>query len=149
MGFTTLETGFDAFFAKVDDVLLADPGGNTDRIRAVFRGQGAPTATEIPFLAVQILSFNRSGIVDGNNRWKVRIKLRVCYTASIDGALDDALRYSAQLDNLLDGWLPTTGLEGGEKTTWSPTLPENTHEGADAIVEGETFIEIISSRGAN
>ena len=147
---TTLIAALEAFKTCVSGVLSADPGGTAARIRSVYWGQGAPTDTGLPFLALQVLDILPTSGTDGGHEWTVQLKLRIVFDVSrIDKACDDVIRYLVQITNLLDVWLPADGIEGGEGFKWAPTLPADPSQGSMGYIEAEGTLLVRTTRGNN
>lgn len=126
-----------------------EPGGTAGKIRSVYWGQGAPSEVARPFMACQVLDASRTGSVDGKNEWTINLKVRIVFRISRSGAHDDAFRYIAQVENLIDNMSPTTGIEGGEKSMWSITLPQEPRPGNEAYVESQLTFKVQTPRGGN
>jgi hypothetical protein len=147
---TTILTATEAFKTLLGGVTGADPGGTAKRIRSVFWGQGGPNQAPQPFLALQVMQAVREEGADGNNEWGVQIKVRVVFPVSAAAkAHDDAQRYLAQITNLVDGWLPADGIEGGEASDWSIVLPTEPTQGSVGYIEGLCNMRVRTARGSN
>lgn len=146
---TTVRLAFASLHSRLLGLVGASPTGPA-ALRAVVKGQGAPSHDPLPFLALQILSSKRVNWLDGGAIHETLVKVRVVFNVSTArDPTDDALAYAAQVDNRLEGWVPPDGTEGGENTNWSLTVPDMVDPGTLAFVESTLTFRTVSVRGVN
>lgn len=145
-------TGYKTALAALKtqlDTLVGVAVGDANQIRAVFWGQGFPSESMVPFLALQVIDFRDVGPVQGEDMHLFTVKLRVYFEVSgYESAMDDCVDYAGSIEEKLKAWLPQTGVDGGEGILWSPTIPRTASHGVPAIIEGEAKLVIRTTRSS-